>query len=56
MAYKRAQKLAKYLYKAVCSAAAGFTRPAVITPVAWLSDTGASIDLIGKGLCRPNFA
>jgi len=43
MAFKRAKKLANYLYKAACSAAAGFTRPAVITPVAWLSDTGASV-------------
>jgi hypothetical protein len=45
--------LAKYLYKAACSAAAGLTRPMIVTPVAWLSDTGASIDLIGRDYVDP---
>ena len=48
LAFKRAKKLAKYIYKNVCSAAFSFTRPNIVTPVAWLSDTGASCDLIGK--------
>ena len=53
LAFKRAKKLAKYIYKNVCSAAFSFTRPNIVTPVAWLSDTGASCDLIGKEYVDP---
>ena len=53
LAFKRAKKLAKYIYKGVCSIAFNFTRPAIATPAAWMSDTGASGDLIGKEYIDP---